>query len=298
MVDLARKARVWAENEHDTKLEHLYNIHISDYDGMNDKAILEVFIIISKSISDNLTKIVGYKILATDITAVDAAIDEAMADIGKPKQALKERATSTGNIAVNIDNGMVYLHKIDDLFLSEYNTSNPKLVAEYTLNRQEEPIGIHHTGIRAVVMTGDEEYINEALVEIPILKKSVLTNYEGGGELIKFKAGTYEVIIYKDGFEKYSCLQKTHRGKMTEFIVKLKPKMLQVIVKKGGLPVREYCTSIVNTSISNMTDKEGISDLYRAPNRGVIEVSNENGEFKRVEYDMQELIKLVIHIEM
>ncbi len=297
-VDTARKARVWAENEGEVKLEHVFNIHVYEFHNIDPKVILASLTIVSKAISDNMLKFTGYKIIAADVTAIDVAIAEATTDLGKPKQALKERATSTGNIGVNVDKGMAYVYRIDDLLLSEYSTSNPKEVAEYKLNRQEEPIGTHHTGIRAVVTTGDGELLNEALVEIPILKRSVQTNYEGIGELVKFKADTYGVVIYKDGFEVYHCLQKTVKGKMNEFIVKLVPKMLQVIVTKGGLPVREYCTSIANTPIVNMTNIEGISELWRAPNKGVLEISNENGEFKMVEYDMNELNKLVIHIQM
>ncbi len=297
-VDTSRKARVWAENEGEVKLEHTFNIHVTDFHHIDAKIVLEDLTIVSKAIGDNMAHFVGYKIVAADVTTIDAAIAAAMEDIGKPKQAIKERATSTGNIALTVDKGMVYLHKIDDLLISEYKDTNPKEVAEYKLNRQEEPIGVHHTGIRAIVTTGDGELVNEALVSIPLLKRSVHTNYDGGGELVKFKADTYLIEITKDGFEKYTCLQKTERAKMTVFTVKLVPKMLQVIVTKGGLPVREYCTSIVNTTIVNMTDIEGKSELWRAPNKGVIEISNENGEFKSVEYDMNELNKLVIHVQM
>ena len=297
-VNLARKARVWAENEGEIKLEQMFNIHVYEFHNLDAKAVLEGLALVVKSISDNMLKFAGYKILPVDVTNVDAAIAAALVDLGKPKQAVKERSTSTGNIAVNVDKGMAYLHRIDDLFISEYKNSNPKEVAEYMLNRQEEPIGVHHTGIRPLVTGTGGELLHDALVSIPELKREVLTDYEGIGELIKFKTGTYSVAVSKDGFIGFKTIMKVPRGKMVDFTVVLLPKVLVVMATKKGLPAKEYSASVVDTDVQAMTNAAGMAELPKAPNKGVLELSNESGDFFSVPYDMGGLERLVINVEV
>ena len=297
-VNLARKARVWAENEGEIKLEHMYNIHVYEFHNLDAKAVLEGLTLVIKSISDNMLKFAGYKILPADVTNVDAAIAAALEDLGKPKQAVKERSTSTGNIAVNVDKGMAFLHRIDDLFISEYKNSNPKEVAEYMLNRQEEPTGTHHTGIRPLVTSTGGELLHDALVSISELKRDTLTNYDGIGELIKFKTGTYGVEVSKDGFIEFKTIMKVPRGKIVEFTVILLPKVLVVMATKKGLPVKEYSASVVDTDVSGMTNAAGMAELPKAPNKGVLELSNESGDFFSVPYDMGGLDRLVVEIQM
>ena len=298
VVNLARKARVWAENTGDVKLENLYNVHVYEFHKLDAKTALEDMTNIVKSISDNLLLFVGYKIVAIDVTNANTAIADAMEDLGKPKQAVKERSTSTGNIAVNVDKGMAYLHRIDDLFISEYKSSNPKEVAEYMLNRQEEPIGTHHTGIRPLVTSTGGELLHNALISIPELKRDALTNYEGIGELIKFKTGTYGVEVSKDGFVGFKTIMKVPRGKTVDFTVILIPKVLVVMATKKGLPVKEYNASVVDTDVSGMTNAAGMAELPKAPNKGVLELSNENGDFYSVPYDMGGMDRLVVNIEV
>jgi hypothetical protein len=297
-VDTARKARVYAENVNDTKLEHTYNIHVSDFHNGDSKTVLEALTVVSKAIGDNMAKFVGYKIVAADVTAIDAAIAAAMEDLGKSKQAIKERSTSTGNIAVNVDKGMAYLHKIDDLLISEYKNTNPKEVAEYKLNRQEEPIGTHHTGIRPLVTSTGGELLHDALVSIPELKRDTLTNYDGIGELIKFKTGTYSIEVSKDGFIGFKTIMKVPRGKIVEFTVILLPKVLVVMATKKGLPAKEYSASVVDTDVQAMTNAAGMAELPKAPNKGVLELSNENGDFYSLPYDMGGMDRLVINVEI
>jgi len=297
-VDTSRKARVWAENAKDTKLEHIFDIHVSDFDSLDDKATLEALAIVSKAIGDNMLHLVGYKITVESVTDIDAAIALAKENLGKSEQAMKEKATSTGNIAVNIDKGMVYLHKIDDLLIPEYKNSHPLEVAEYMLNRQEEPIGTHHTGIRPLVTSTGGELIHDALISIPDLKRSVMTNYYGVGELIKFKTDKYSVEVVKDGFVDFKSIMKVPRGKILEFTVILIPKVLVVMATKKGLAAKDYSASVVDTEVSGMTNAVGKAELPKAPNKGVLELSNENGEFVSVPYDMGGLDRLVVEIQM
>ncbi len=297
-VDSSRKARVMAENENDTKLEHTFNIHVTDFDGKDDKATLEALAIVSKAIGDNMLKLVGYKIIVGDVTTIDAAIALATESLGKAEQAVKERVTSTGNIAVNIDKGMVYIHKIDDLLISEYKNTHHKEVAEYMVNRQEEPIGTHHTGIRPLITCAGGELLHDALISIHELKRSVLSNYDGVGELIKFKTGTYGIEVVKSGFVDFKTNLKVPRGKIVEFTIIMVPKVLVVVATKKGLPAKEYSASVVNTDVVAMTNKEGMAELPKAPNKGVMELSNENGDFYSVPYDMNGLDRLVIHVEV
>jgi len=298
VVNLARKARVWAENTGDIKLEHLYNVHVYEFHKLDAKTALEDLTNIVKSISDNLLNFVGYKIVAVDVTNANTAIADAMEDLGKPKQAVKERSTSTSNIALSVDKGMAYLHRIDDLFISEYKNSNPKEVAEYMLNRQEEPTGTHHTGIRPLVTSTGGELLHNALVSIPELKRDILTNYEGVGELVKFMTGTYGVEVSKDGFVGFKTILKVPRGKMVDFTVILVPKVLVVMATKKGLPVKEYSASVVDTDVSGMTNAAGMAELPKAPNKGVLELSNENGDFFSVPYDMGGMDRLVVEVQM
>ena len=297
-VDTSRKASVYAEVANDTKLEHTFNIHVYDFHKLDAKVTLENLTLISKAISDNMSKFVGYKIVAADVTAIDAAIAEAMEDLGKPKQAIKERATSTGNIAVNVDKGMAHLHRIDDLLISEYKNTNPIMVAEYMLNREEEPLGTHHTGIRPLITSTGGELLQGALVSIPVLKREVVTDYEGVGELIKFMTGTYEIEVSKDGFVGFKTIMKVPRGKIVDFTVVMVPKVLVVMSTKKGVPVKEYNASVVDTDVSGMTNAAGMAELPKAPNKGVMELSNENGDFFSVPYDMGGMDRLVIHVEI
>ena len=223
VVKVSRKARVWAENTGDVDLEQIFNIHVTDFAGLGDAVIVEQLTVVVNIINENLTKMIGYKLEAANMLVVAAAMTAARGSLGTTTQASSVKVNSTHNIEAKLAEGMNQLIKIDDLFVPEFEDTNPDEVGEYHQNRIINPIGTHHTGLAATVTNAAKSALFGVKCNIAEINRSALSNHDGLIEMSKFKAGKYELVFSLLGYNDYTLVVDFPSGKTITIDIVMKP---------------------------------------------------------------------------
>lgn len=214
LVKSARKARVWAVNTGNATLAAQFDVQISTFGEMTQSVVLNSLTTINAALSTNIASLTDYRVIAADVTAITTAIDAASDSIGTPKQAITTRAVATDEIVVDIAKCDAYLELIDDLLVPEYEDTNHSMVAEYHLSRAITSLGSHATGLKATVTnSATEALLEDVLVTIVEVSRSMVTDIDGKAIIVRIKPGTYHVTCTKTGYVAFETILVFELGK-------------------------------------------------------------------------------------
>lgn len=222
LVKSARKARVWAMNSGNATLAAQFDVQISTFNDMTQSVVLNSLTTINAALHTNIASLTAYRVTATNVTDITNAITAASESIGTPKQAITTRAVATDEIVVDITKCDAYLELIDDLLVSEYEDTNPSMVAEYHLSRAITSLGSHATGLKTTVndvVTG--ALLEGVLVTIVEVSRSIVTDIDGKAIILRIKPGSYHVTCTKTGYAPHETILVFELGKTQTLAVAL-----------------------------------------------------------------------------
>lgn len=223
-VKSARKARAWAKNTGNAKLEALFDVQISSFAEMTQSVVINSLTTIKTTLNSNISSLTAYKVVATDVTAISTAINLASSDIGTPKQAITTRAVATSQIEVFIDECDAYLGIIDDLLVPEYEDTDAAMVEAYHLSRNISSLGNKATGLKVTVTnatTGGK--LQDVTVTIIEVARSGVSDITGISLIERIKPGTYHITCTKESFVTVTAIIEFELGKISSLAVAMMP---------------------------------------------------------------------------
>ncbi len=223
-VKSARKARAWAKNTGNAKLEALFDVQISSFAEMTQSVVINSLTTIKTTLNSNISSLTAYKVVATDVTAISTAINLASSDIGTPKQAITTRAVATSQIEVFIDECDAYLGIIDDLLVPEYEDTDAAMVEAYHLSRNISSLGNKATGLKVTVTnatTGGK--LQDVTVTIIEVARSGVSDITGISLIERIKPGTYHITCAKESFVTVTAIIEFELGKISSLAVAMMP---------------------------------------------------------------------------
>ena len=223
-VKSARKARAWAKNTGNAKLEALFDVQISSFAEMTQSVVINSLTTIKTTLNSNISSLTAYKVVATDVTAISTAINLASSDIGTPKQAITTRAVATSQIEVFIDECDAYLGIIDDLLVPEYEDTDAAMVEAYHLSRNISSLGNKAPGLKVTVTnatTGGK--LQDVTVTIIEVARSGVSDITGISLIERIKPGTYHITCTKESFVTVTAIIEFELGKISSLAVAMMP---------------------------------------------------------------------------
>lgn len=224
-VRYGRKARVWAKTNGHTELAALLDIRRTELEQAPEEEALSKCRLIRNAVHDNISTLAAVNITAVNDAALDQAVKDAEKALGTPGSIIDVQEVGTEGIAGVMQTMDETLTDIDDLLIGEYEETDPEMVLEYENNRKIDNVGVRHNHI--IIHTFDAEdngNVAGSLIAVEGTGKSVITNSEGIGEIIKIKAGEYKVKVAAEGYITQEIILKVINGKTTSVEVKLKKK--------------------------------------------------------------------------
>ena len=213
LVKFARKGRAWAHDTGNTVLEGLFNVRVDDFYELSDTEALTLLRIVWTGLDANVGSMGDYNVTAGDVGDIKDAIDAF--------DAVKEAAGVLDGVKVSGTEGIEELtHKldeeldvIDDLFVSEYETSHPGKVAEYKSDRKMHTVGLHHTRLNVHVVYSDGSGNAEGVVmHVVGPDKTAVSDIDGNIAGPNMKPGTYHVLFSGEEIQTKAIIQKVKRG--------------------------------------------------------------------------------------
>jgi len=267
MVKFARKARVWAEDNNNHTLEEIFDIRKSDFIGIAEDLASEQL----EGIRNQLNTLVndpggnilaGVNVDAGSIAAIDAANTAYENDEGKPGEAKGERKSATKGIKIIMDNIDKTLVLIDDLLISEYEETHPKMIDDYRNARMIDIIGMNHQGISADITYEDGTEAEGITLKIVDLNKTGISDIDGHVETLRGRIGKYHLEISGPGIVTQTMKASIKRGEINNLEITVKKGSgtttgtISGKVTKGGLPVAGATVSTASGLVT-ITDSEG-----------------------------------------
>ena len=301
IMPLAKLAWNWAKKNSNTVMMTLFKVTEHDFEGSEENAIT-----LANNIIAGLDKIAAadatkYHITPLKVTDATASIASFAVEVGTPEQQKIVVKEATVNIDKCIKEIGGILVSCDNFIDGEFWT-NTDLRNEYHFSRRIGNSVIQHTGVKVQVY-GDKDQtipIEGAMIGIATLQRSELTNELGEGEIVQFTAGTYALSVKANGYGDAEVPFTVKRGKHEELKVALVPNAIEVYMTDyKGLPVTEGSVSILDTSISGVTNDLGIVYVYGVPEgSGTVEGSDINGNFAKKSFEMGNGKRLRIELKL
>ncbi len=281
IIPLAKLGWNLAKKNKNTILMTLFKVSESDFEGSEEDALTLATNIIA-GLGKLGTDAVLYHITALKVTNATAAIALFAEAVGTPEQQKIVVKDATLNIDTCIKEIVDILVTCDNFIDGEF-WNNTEMRNEYHFGRKVNYSVTQHTAVKVKVYADMEHTIpvSGANIMIEVLNRSEQTNELGEGEIVQFLAGTYQLKVKAVGFGDAEVPFTVKRGKHEEVIVVLVPNIIEVYgTDFKGLPAVNASVSIVNTTISGVTNALGIAVLTAVPaGDGVAEISDINGNF-------------------
>jgi hypothetical protein len=226
VISVAKKARPIARKA--GKLELLAKLDYAFYYIFNAPKMdaLSRAKRIQKAISENLTFLTIVK--PADVTAMTTTINEYEAALVKPRAAIEnKKATGTDALTELYRKGNDAADNIYDFITGFYELTNPVLIEEFDLVCGIQKEGVHHTGIKAMMVDvhppagAITQLIEGAEMKIVELNKTGKSDINGIAEIQKFLCGTYHVEFSKVGFVTKTMIVFVKRGQIVELEVEM-----------------------------------------------------------------------------
>ncbi len=165
-----------------------------------------------------------------NITAMTDAID-AFEDVKEDTALAIDARKVDGTEVINKTVKECYdiMQIVYDFVYGEFIDTNKSLVEKFANAMSIEMEGVHHTGITAVCKGPvpweniDSALLEDVVMTIVELNKTITSNINGVATLIKVKPGTYHVQFSKDKYITQTIVIYFKRGKTVEIEVIMKP---------------------------------------------------------------------------
>ena len=223
LVRNARKARVWAHDNNDAQLEAIFDVQKKDFLEGKEEVVLAHAKVVQKALEDNQSNLSAVNVTPVNITESGKDIGNFESALGTPGAAESEKKSGTEDLTKLFADADTSLDLIDDLLIHEYEYSNATLVETYKSNRVIDDIGVHHTGLRALITYADTKLPAEGVtVTIVELKKQAVSDIKGEAEITRCKAGEYHVEFTGSNIAHLSQIVKLDRGHIVKLVVEVK----------------------------------------------------------------------------
>ncbi len=301
IMPLAKLAWNWAKKNSNSVMMTLFKVSETDFEGSEENAITLANNIIAGFDKISAADAIKYHITPLKVTDATTSIANFAVEVGTPEQQKIVVKDATVNIDKCIKEIGVILVSCDNFIDGEFWT-NTDLRNEYHFSRRVGSSVIQHTALKVQVY-GDKEHtlpIAGAMIGIDSLMRSEQTNELGEGEIVQFTAGTYQLSVKATGYGDADVPFAVKRGKHTELIVVLVPNTIEVYMTDfKGLPTNEGSVSIVDTTISGVTNDLGYNCLTGVPEgSGTVEGSDINGNFAKKSFEMGNGKRLRIDLKL
>jgi hypothetical protein len=199
IVSKAQLALVWAHDQNNEQLAHVFDVQKSDFTSISEMNALTKVKNIRDNLATHISSMASVHLSTADLTVINQYITNFEASIGSVGTAQAHRSIGKSGIETTIKPIDKSLEIIDNLFINTYRLSNVDLIKEYINNRQIEKMPTHHAGI--MVHIGDSSS-NADLKDVLIAldKKSSTSSIDGNAEIIKIMPGSYLLTISLNGY--------------------------------------------------------------------------------------------------
>ena len=225
LIPVARKARVWANEEANTVLETLFDINQRTF-LYGDEECLGIARNILQGLNNNAAALLTYNITAAQLTAIDAACTTFEAAIGKPGLIRNVAKTGTQGIDSTLREMTDLINKCDDLIDAEFGSTHTEMVAEYFANRKIGTATSRHTTLTVTVYSdaAKTQPVADALLTIAENKLTAITDSAGMASIDTFAPGNLTAVITATGYVDATIPFAVKMGRQAE---------LEVVLEKG-----------------------------------------------------------------
>ncbi|MBK5284741.1 MAG: carboxypeptidase-like regulatory domain-containing protein [Bacteroidia bacterium] len=193
--------RAWAaQNNNDTNYNAL-NISESKIKNTPDDLAGPVCVNVYTLLNANAVALVPFGLTPAMLNELNTTINDYVAIVPLPNNAINQRQTYTTNIEDNIKNTSDFLERqLDNIVRGQIN-NNADFVSDYFFAREINDPPVHSTTFKVTVL--------EAVTNTPLLgarieavgtTKVTFTDATGFGELKQFPKDTYTILVTNTGF--------------------------------------------------------------------------------------------------
>jgi hypothetical protein len=222
-VAMAQKAYVWAIDTNNTPLEVVFDVKKSNFHSIVESIALAQVKNIRDAIATNVTSMTTVNLQPGDVSDLSATIQDFEGTIGTPGAAQNTKSTAVSAIETLMHPMDESLDLIERLIISQYNDASPNVVKEFLLNRHIDSLPVHHSGIHAHITDfNTNANLQGALLSITDAGKTTTADINGIAEIIKVKAGDYNVTLSMAGYLTQTIQVTILKGKIATVEVGLK----------------------------------------------------------------------------
>jgi hypothetical protein len=222
----AGSGRAWANSNNDNTTyealdikEYIIKRFADDVAGPNCQNVFNI-------LNANAAALVPFGLTAAMLTEVSNAINDYIAIVPLPTNAINIRQTYTDNIPVRIDEASLFLERgLDNIVRTQINT-NPDFVSTYFNAREIIDPPTNSTTFKITVLEqGTNTPILEARAEVLNTTKIGFTDENGKTELKQFKKDIYTVHVSAAGYSPSQQIVPIGLGETKEltFLLTLAP---------------------------------------------------------------------------
>jgi 5-hydroxyisourate hydrolase-like protein (transthyretin family) len=202
----------------------------SDITSLKDADVLGTVLGISKAITPLLQDagFIKYKITQGMLTAAEADATTFNGNIGKADLEDNGNTIANKNINEAISLLRANIRQLNRL-INWFAAAHPGFVAGYKINSAVDNTGVHHSGIEGIILSDAAgKPIKDARIDMKDLRSSAkpqdkraLSNITGNYELVKMRAGEYEVTFSAAGYTAKTMTMRIEQGKIKKVDVML-----------------------------------------------------------------------------
>ena len=193
----------------------------SDITTLKDGNILGVAIRISNTLSPLMqdANFIKYQLTLDMLNDVVADATTFNNNIGRA--GLVDSGSSIANKNINAVIKLLRENiKQFDLLINQFAATHPDFIHGYEINSVVDNTGVHHSGIEGVIKNASTgEPIKDVRIAVDGSDKMTESDMVGYYELMKLRAGDYEVNFSADGYTSKTVALRVARGKMTKMDV-------------------------------------------------------------------------------
>ena len=230
VANICMPACAYANKYGNTKLAADMCYGKSDITKLKEGDVLGAVIRIANALSPLMTNTDFIKYEITSQMLSDVMADATLFNSNIGKASLEEDTSNIANKNINLAIKALRENiKQFDRLVNRFTATHPLFVSGYKTASMLDNTGTHHSGFEGIIISGaDKKPIKQARIVALGIKakqngkdKAAETDLIGYYELIKMRAGDYEVTFSADGFTAKTMTLRVERGKIKKIDVTL-----------------------------------------------------------------------------
>ena len=223
IANICDTACAYAAKYNNTNLASEVCFTKSDIQRLKDGDILGVVIRIANALSPLMQDADFLKYELTQQMLTDVMADATTFNSNIGKAGLIDSGSSIAN--KNLNEGIKLLRnniKQFDRLINKFADTHPDFIEGYKMNSVADNTGTHHSGIAGTIKNAATgEPIKEARIQVDGSDKMTASDLVGYYELMKLRAGDYEVNFSAAGYTSKTMVLRVARGKTTKVDITL-----------------------------------------------------------------------------